>query len=163
MKEVRAYAVAHSPSLFLLFASFLRMGVTAFGGPAMIAYIRKRVVGEKKWLDPDSFQDGVALCQTIPGATVMQMAAYIGLKLQGVRGAVVSFVGFGLPAFLFMSVLSAAYARTHELPAVVSIFSGLQAVIVAVVANATVSFGRASLKNWKNGSPDWPLLARPCI
>ena len=126
------------------------MGVTAFGGPAMIAYIRKRVVGEKKWLDPESFQEGVALCQAIPGATAMQMAAYVGLRLLGVRGAVATFVGFGLPALLLMSALSAAYARTHELPAVVSIFSGLQAVIVAVVANATVSFGRTSLKNWKD-------------
>ena len=140
-----------SPSLFRLFTSFLRMGVTAFGGPAMIAYIRRRVVGENQWLDSESFQDGVALCQTIPGATVMQMAAYIGLKLRGVRGAIVSFVGFGLPAFLLMLGLSAAYARTHELPAVASVFSGLQAVIVAVVANATAAFGQTSLKNWKNG------------
>jgi chromate transporter len=136
--------------MFLLFASFLRMGVTAFGGPAMIAYIRKRVVGDKKWLDPASFQDGVALCQTIPGATVMQMAAYIGLKLRGVRGAIVAFAGFGLPAFLLMLGLSAAYSRTHELPAVVSILSGLQAVIVSVVANAAVSFGRTSLKSWRD-------------
>jgi chromate transporter len=49
-----------------------------------------------------------------------------------------------------MLALSFAYARTHELPAVVSVFSGLQAVIVAVVANATLSFGKTSLKNWKN-------------
>ncbi|HBZ57000.1 MAG TPA: hypothetical protein DEO88_16475, partial [Syntrophobacteraceae bacterium] len=65
------------PSLILLFCSFLRMGITAFGGPAMIAYLRKMVVGQKQWIDGESFQDGVALCQTIPGATVMQMAAYI--------------------------------------------------------------------------------------
>ena len=117
----------------------------------MIAYIRKRVVGEKKWLDPESFQDGVALCQAIPGATVMQMAAYIGLKLRGVWGAIFSFVGFGLPAFLLMTVLSIAYSRTHSLPAVTSIFNGLQAVIVAVMANATVAFGKTSLSNWRDG------------
>jgi chromate transporter len=127
------------------------MGVTGFGGPAMIAYIRKRVVGEKKWLDPESFQDGVALCQAIPGATVMQMAAYIGLKLRGVRGAAIAFVGFGLPAFLLMTALSMAYSRTHSLPAVTSIFNGLQAVIVAVMVNATVAFGKTSLTHWKDG------------
>jgi chromate transporter len=140
----------HAPSLHHLFGSFLRMGLTAFGGPAMMAYIRKMAVGQKKWLDAESFQDGVALCQTIPGATVMQMAAYIGLKVRGVRGAMASYVGFGLPAFLLMLALSFAYARTHELPAVASVFSGLQAVIVAIVANATLSFGKTSLKNWKN-------------
>jgi len=117
----------------------------------MIAYIRKRVVGERKWLDPESFQDGVALCQAIPGATVMQMAAYVGLKLRGVRGAMCSYLGFGLPAFLLMLALSMAYSRAHALPAVISVFSGLQAVIVAVVANATMIFGKTALTHWKHG------------
>ena len=152
MNEVESTHTHPNPKLLELFTSFLRMGVTAFGGPAMIAYIRKMAVGKKQWLDGESFQDGVALCQTIPGATVMQMAAYIGLKVRGVRGAVASYVGFGLPAFLLMLVLSFAYARTHELPTVISIFSGLQAVIVAVVANAAFSFGRTSLKSWKNAA-----------
>jgi chromate transporter len=126
------------------------MGITAFGGPAMIAYLRKMAVGRKEWLDGESFQDGVALCQTIPGATVMQMAAYIGLKVRGVRGAMVSYIGMIFPAFLLMLALSFVYSRMHDLPAVVSTFSGLQAVIVAVVANATLSFGKTSLKTWKS-------------
>jgi chromate transporter len=138
------------PSLFHLFSSFLRLGVTAFGGPAMVAYVRKLAVDQKKWVDPESFRDGVALCQTIPGATVMQMAAYVGLNVRRVRGAVACYLGFGLPAFILMLALSVAYARAHSLPAVVSVFSGLQAVIVAVVANATMSFGKSSLKNWKS-------------
>ena len=139
-----------APSLFHLFTSFLRLGATAFGGPAMVAYIRKMAVEKKHWLDEPSARDGVALCQTIPGATAMQMSAYVGLRARGVAGAAASFVGFGLPAFLFMMILSALYARTHSLPAVVSIFNGLQAIIVAVVANATLSFGRTSIRNWKN-------------
>lgn len=149
MEIAQAHTAHPVPSLPVLFGSFLRMGVTAFGGPAMIPYVRKMAVGQKQWLDGESFQDGVALCQTIPGATVMQMAAYIGLKARGVRGAMVSYTGMILPAFLLMLALSFAYSRTHELPAVVSVFSGLQAVIVAVVANATLSFGRTSLKSWK--------------
>lgn len=116
----------------------------------MIPYVRKMAVEKKLWLDGESFQDGVALCQTIPGATVMQMAAYIGLKARGVRGAMASYIGFILPAFLLMLALSIAYSRAHGLPAVISAFSGLQAVIVAVVANATLSFGRTSLQNRKN-------------
>jgi chromate transporter len=138
------------PSLFDLFTSFLRLGATAFGGPAMVAYIRKMAVEKKHWLDEPSVRDGVALCQTIPGATAIQMTAYVGLRVKGVVGAAASFIGFGLPAFLFMMILSALYARTHTLPAVVSIFNGLQAIVVAVVANATLSFGRTSIKNWRN-------------
>lgn len=150
MKDVEIKPVSPNPALIQLFGSFLRLGITAFGGPAMIPYVRKMVVGKKKWLDSESFQDGVALCQTIPGATVMQMAAYIGLKVRGIRGAMASYIGFILPAFFLMLSLSIAFVRTHELPAVVSIFSGLQAVIVAVAANATVSFSRTSLKDWKS-------------
>ena len=149
-KDVSVSYTSQKPSLALLFISFLRMGITAFGGPAMIAYLRKMAVGRKEWLDGESFQDGVALCQTIPGATVMQIAAYIGLKVRGVRGAMVSYIGMIFPAFLLMLALSYVYSRMHELPAVISAFSGLQAVIVAVVANATLSFGKTSLKNWKS-------------
>ncbi len=150
MQDDQSVDARYAPSLGILFGSFLRLGITAFGGPAMIAYIRRRAVTQNKWIDEASFQDGVALCQVIPGATVMQMAAFIGLKARGVPGAILCYIGFGLPAFFLMLVLSSLYAVTHELPAVVSVFSGLQAVIVAVVANAAVSFGKSSLKNWKN-------------
>lgn len=142
---------AHPPSLGRLFSSFLRLGTTAFGGPAMIAHIRELAVGRERWLDKEAFRDGVALCQTIPGATAMQMAAYVGLRLRGVRGAIAGYLGFGLPAFLLMTALSVLYARTHALPAVVAVFSGLQAIIIAIVANAAISFGRNSLTNWQHG------------
>jgi chromate transporter len=137
------------PSIAELFFSFLRLGLTAFGGPSMIAYIRKMAVEKKHWLDSETFSDGVALCQTIPGATAMQTSAYVGLKTRGVIGAMASFTGFGLPAFLLMMTFAALYANTHNLPVVLSAFSGLQAIIVAVIANATLSFGRTTLKDWK--------------
>lgn len=64
-----------NPSLARLFVSFLRLGITAFGGPAMVACIRKMAVNQKQWLDDDSFRNGIALSQTIPGATSTQAAA----------------------------------------------------------------------------------------
>jgi len=150
MKDSECQQTEQHPSLTHLFTSFLRLGATAFGGPAMIAYIRKMAVDQKRWLDEKTASDGIALCQTIPGATAMQMSAYIGFRARGVGGAAASFVGFGLPAFLFMIILSALYTRTHTLPSVVSIFNGLQAIVVALVANAALSFGRTSMKSWKN-------------
>jgi len=137
------------PSVIQLFVSFLRLGVTAFGGPSMVAYIRTMAVEKKHWLDADTFADGVALCQMIPGATAMQTAAYVGLKTRGVAGAGASFIGFGLPAFLLMMMLAALYTYTRNLPIAVSAFSGLQAIIVAIVANATLSFGKTALKDWR--------------
>jgi chromate transporter len=138
------------PSLSQLLLSFLRLGLTAFGGPSMVAYIRKVTVGQKHWLDAETFNSGVALCQMLPGATAMQVAGYVGLRTRGVRGAAATFIGFGLPAFLLMTMLAGLYTSTHTLPAVTAAFSGLQAVIVALIANAAVSFGRATLKNWRH-------------
>jgi chromate transporter len=110
------------PSITQLFTSFLRLGITAFGGPSMVAYIRKMAVEEKRWLDAETFSDGVALCQIIPGATAMQMSAYVGLKTRGVIGAGASFIGFGLPAFLLMMAFATLYTYAHTLPIVVSAF-----------------------------------------
>lgn len=137
------------PSITLLFASFLRLGITAFGGPALVAYIRKMAVEKKRWLDARTFSDGVALCQMIPGATAMQTAAYVGLKTRGVLGASVSFIGFGLPAFILMMAFAALYTYTHNLPIAVAAFSGLQAIIVAIIANAALSFGKITLNDLK--------------
>lgn len=113
----------------------------------MVAYIRKMAVEKKRWLDPETFNDGVALCQMVPGATAMQTAAYVGLKLRGIVGASASFIGFGLPAFLLMMTLAAVYSFAHDLPIMISAFSGLQAIIVAIVANAALSFGKTTLKD----------------
>ncbi len=129
-----------------LFCAFLRLGLTAFGGPAMVAYIRELAVRKNGWLTEESFRHGVAVCQSIPGATAMQVAAYVGLRAGGVPGAVATYVGFGFPAFLLMVALAAFYDRAHDLAAVVSAFKGLQVIVIALLANATVSFGRSTIK-----------------
>ena len=136
------------PSCASVFFAFFRLGITAFGGPAMVSYIRKMVVGKKGWLDGVTFDDGIALCQAIPGATAMQVAAYSGLRIRGTVGALAAFVGFGLPAFLLMMALSALYVSTSSLPPVKALFLALQAIVVAMVGYATVSFGKTSLKKW---------------
>jgi chromate transporter len=132
-----------------LFLSFLRLGLTAFGGPAMIAYIKELSVNRNKWLDEETFKDGVSLCQSIPGATAMQMAAYVGLRSRGLIGALLSYAGFGLPAFTLMLILSVAYVDAHELPFAVSLFKGLQVIVVAMIANATYSFSKGIFRNYK--------------
>ena len=93
-----------SPSSLVLFKAFLRLGITAFGGPAMIAHIKEITVVQRKWLNESDFRDGIILCQAIPGATVMQMAAYVGLRVKGFMGAPLAYAGFVLPAFALMLV-----------------------------------------------------------
>ncbi len=134
-----------------LFLAFLRLGLTAFGGPAMVAYIRELTVKRRRWLSDESFHHGVGVCQSIPGATAMQAAAYVGLRVGGPAGAVAAYVGFGLPAFALMVAMSAVYLRAHDVAAVVALFKGLQVIVIALVANATLSFGRSSVKGWQDG------------
>jgi chromate transporter len=133
-----------------LFLALLRLGLTAFGGPAMVAYIRDVAVSRKRWLSDEAFAAGTALCQSIPGATAMQVAAYVGFRVRGVAGAVATFAGFGLPAFVFMLALSAAYRANRDLPPVVSVFRGLHVIVVALMLNAVVTFGRRSIRNWRD-------------
>ncbi len=133
-----------------LFFAFFRLGLTAFGGPAMIAYIRDLAVKKNGWVSGESFKQGVAVSQTIPGATAMQVAAYVGLRSGGPWGALAAYIGFGLPAFLLMVILAALYQSAHELAAVVSMFKGLQVIVIALVANATFNFGRSAIKIWQD-------------
>ena len=95
-------------SLRKLFGAFLRLGATAYGGPAMMAYLRQQCVGRYQWLTEQEFKEGMALCQIIPGATMMQMATYVGYRLRGMPGAFAAAVAFVLPAFVLMVVLFAA-------------------------------------------------------
>ncbi|MGB7993073.1 chromate efflux transporter [Methanoregula sp.] len=148
MVDPLSSSASQQPSLGSLFFSFFRLGLTAFGGPAMVTYIRKMAVNEKGWLDGAVFDEGIALCQAIPGATAMQVTAYTGLRIRGITGALAAFVGFSLPAFILMMVLSALYVSTSDLPPVKALFLALQAIVVALVAYATVSFGKTSLTRW---------------
>jgi len=144
-----ARSLSRPPSPFKLFYSFLLLGVTAFGGPAMVAYIRRMVVEKNRWLDAASFSQLVAFCQMVPGATAMQASTFVGLKLRGVSGAALSFIGFALPSFVVMTVLAALYVHNKNIPAVTSAFNGLQAIIVSIVANAAITFGRSYIRNWQ--------------
>lgn len=90
------------PLISRIFLSFLRLGVTAFGGPAMIPYVRRVAVEQQKWIDGETFQNGLALCQTIPGATVIAAvaaAAFAALFLKvGILWVVV--MGTAVSAFV---------------------------------------------------------------
>jgi chromate transporter len=132
-----------------IFTTFFRFGATAYGGPAMMAPLRALSVGKQQWLTEQEFKEGMALCQVIPGATMVQMAAYVGFRLRGLPGALMAATGFILPAFLLMAGLSAAYFRFGDLPLVRALFRGLAAIVVAIVLNASLSLGRTAIQGWQ--------------
>jgi chromate transporter len=134
------------PSLSVLFGVFFRLGVTGFGGPAMIATMRQLSVTRHGWMREETFQDGLVLSQSIPGATGMQTAAYVGLHCRGVLGGLAAYVGLGLPAFVLMLGLSAFYAKTQSVAWMGSLMHGLSVVVVALIAQAAWIFGRVSAR-----------------
>ena len=134
-------------TLFDLFFSFFKLGLTAFGGPAMVAYIRELAVQKRGWLDQRTFNEGVALAQIVPGPIAMHVAGFVGVKLRGIVGAIITYVAFALPAFLLMLFLSALYQKTSNLPQVISLFNGLKVIVVAIVANAFLSFTKSIVKS----------------
>jgi len=147
-----AFSPTPAPSLHDLFFSFLRLGAVSFGGPGMVAYIKRLAVAQRRWVSEDGFRGGVALCQALPGATAMQCAAWVGFRARRLGGAVAAYVGFGLPAFLLMFALAVAYQRAFNVRAVTSALAGLRTLVVALVANATWSFARSSVKGSRDGA-----------
>jgi len=115
----------------------------------MMAYLKGDLVGKRHWLSEQEFKEGMALCQVIPGATMVQMCTYTGYRLRRIPGAVVAAVGFVLPAFLTMTVLTALYFRSGSLPIVQALFKGLGALVVAIVLNASLTLGRTTLQGWQ--------------
>ncbi|MEI9476104.1 MAG: chromate efflux transporter [Deltaproteobacteria bacterium] len=136
-------------SLTELFVRVLKLGATAYGGPGMISHIKEMAVNEKGWVKEGEFMRGLALCQLIPGATMVQIVTYIGYRVRGVWGALTAAVAFVLPAFIALLVLSAIYFKFHTLWFIESLFKGLGAIVVAIILNACITFGRPILRDWK--------------
>jgi len=141
-------ASRNTPSLAALFFSFLGLGATAFGGLAMMVYVKDLAV-RKRWMDSETYNDGAAMCQALPGATVMMAVAYVGLKTRGVLGALLSYVAFVFPCSCVMLFLSILYAKSHTLPQIVSLLSGLQVVVVAIMGTAAFKWGKDVMRSYK--------------
>ncbi len=126
--------------LLSIFWNFLVVGFTAYGGPAMMPVLRERVVARRGWLDREEFRLGLGLCQTLPGGTLMQLSAWVGLKLAGLPGALAAYAGFSVPAFALISLLTLFYADTRSLPLAVAVFAGLKVVVLAICLMACLDF-----------------------
>ncbi|HET9470057.1 MAG TPA: chromate transporter, partial [Usitatibacter sp.] len=125
-----------------VFATFLRLGFTSFGGPiAHIGYFRREVVAKRAWVSDAQFGELVGLCQFLPGPASSQLGFSLGLLRAGWPGALAAFAGFTLPSALLL------YAFAMLLPGVPSaaaatLVHGLKLVAVAVVAHGLVGMAR---------------------
>jgi chromate transporter len=127
-------------------ALFLRLGFTAFGGPAAhVALMEDEVVTRRGWLDRRRFLDLVALVNFIPGPNSTELAIHLGLVRAGFRGLVAAGVCFITPAVLIILPLAFAYVRYGEMPRLQPILRGINAGLIAVLAVATYRFARTSV------------------
>src|SRR5215831_2251518 len=118
---------------------FLRLGTTAFGGPAAhIALLRHEVVVEREWIDDPEYGQLIGLANIVPGPNSTEVAMHVGRVRAGWRGLLVAGVCFILPAFLMMLGLAWLYVHYGTRPRFESALAGISAVVVVIVVQAIV-------------------------
>ncbi len=126
---------------------FLRLGLTAFGGPAAhIALMEDEFVRRRGWLTREQFLDLVGAAQLIPGPSSTEVAIHVGYRRAGWLGLLVAGTCFILPAALLVSALASAYVEFGTLPATAGLLRGVKPVVVAVVVQALLRFGRTAVR-----------------
>jgi chromate transporter len=126
---------------------FLRLGFTAFGGPAAhIAMMEDELVRRRKWLSREKFLDLLGASSLIPGPSSSELAIHIGYLRGGWAGLVVGGCCFILPAAILVGMIAWAYARFGQLPAAAAVLYGVKPVVIAVIVQALWGLGRTAVK-----------------
>ena len=165
-----------SPRIYWqMFITFVRIGAfTIGGGYAMIPLIQREVVQVRKWMSPKEFIDMLALAQSAPGVIAINTAIFIGYKLKGVRGSIVTALGCALPSFVIILLIAMVFTNFKDSPVVERIFKGIRPAVVALIAAPLYNMAKAAGVTWKtlfipviaalliwglNISPVWVVVA----
>lgn len=128
---------------------FLRLGFTAFGGPAAhIAMMHDEVVRRRQWLTEERFLDITAATNLVPGPNSTELAMHIGYERAKVRGLLVAGFCFITPAALMVGVLAWAYVRYGTTPVAGGLLYGILPVVIAIIVWSLVGLGRTALRGW---------------
>jgi chromate transporter len=129
---------------------FLRLGLTAFGGPAAhIAMMEDELVRRRKWLSREKFLDLLGASSLIPGPSSSELAIHIGYLRAGWAGLILGGICFILPAAILVGMIAWGYVRFGHLPAVAALLYGVKPVVIGVILQALWGLGRTAVKNWK--------------
>ncbi|MBI5202090.1 MAG: chromate transporter [Elusimicrobia bacterium] len=133
-------------SLRELAVYFVKLGTLGFGGPvALIGFMQRDLVEERKWIAEADFKDGLALAQLAPGPLAAQTAMYLGYVHYGVLGASVVSVAFILPSFLMVIALGWAYRRYGGLSWMQAAFYTIGACVIGIIAQSAYKLANKSL------------------
>src|SRR5829696_158831 len=126
---------------------FLRLGSSGFGGPiALVGYMQRDLVEERRWFSEREFQQALAVGQTMPGPLAAQVAMWFGYLHAGARGAVAVSVPFVLPPFVTVTAVAVLYAQYQGLAWVHDVFAGVGPAVLAIIAIAAYKLARATNK-----------------
>ena len=126
---------------------FLRLGFTAFGGPAAhIAMMQQEVVTKRKWLNEQEFLDLLGATNLIPGPNSTEMAIHIGHARAGWKGLIVAGICFILPAVFITLIFAVLYKQYGQLPEVQPFVYGIKPAIIAIILSAVYPLAKKSLK-----------------
>jgi len=127
---------------------FLRLGTLGFGGPiALAARVQKDLVEELGWISQEDYTEGLAFAQLSPGPLAAQLAMYLGWVRYGNWGATLTGACFILPSFLMVLGIAALYLHYGSLSSIQSIFYGVGAAVVAILARSAYKLTRTTLKS----------------
>ena len=131
-----------------LAAVFLRLGLTAFGGPAAhIAMMEDEAVVRRKWLTRERFVDLLGVANLLPGPSSSEVAIYLGYVRAGWPGLLLAGTCFILPATVLVGAIAWTYARFGSLPAMAGVLYGIRPVVVAIILQAVWRLGWAAIKD----------------
>jgi len=132
--------------LLPLFWTFLKIGPSTFGGGyAMISVIEREAVTKHGWIDEQEFSNVVAIAGSAPGGIGVNAAAFIGYRLAGIAGAIISIIGITLPTFLIVLGLSFLYVNFDSNTKVVAAMKGIQGAVIALIISAAYRMGKTAI------------------
>lgn len=126
-----------------LFTTFFKIGTfTIGGGYAMIPLIHREVVERRRWLTDTEMLDVIALSQTMPGILAANIAALVGQRLRGTRGALTAVLGNILMPIVFILLIALFFRQFKDNPTVEAIFMGIRPAVVALIAAPVFTLAR---------------------
>jgi len=134
-----------------LFATFFHIGLfTIGGGYAMIPLIEAKVVDEKQWISREDLLDLMAVAQSCPGIFAVNIAIFIGYKIRGVAGALMSTLGCIMPSFMIILAIALFFRQFQDNVWVSRAFRGIRPCVVALIAAPTFKMAKTAHIGWTN-------------
>ncbi|WP_291530418.1 chromate transporter [Bacteroides sp. UBA939] len=133
------------------FSLFCKIGVfTIGGGYAMVPLIEQEVVDKRKWIAKDDFIDLLAISQSTPGVLAVNISIFIGYKLRGLRGSIITTSGTVLPSFIIILAIALFFHNFKDNAIVERIFKGIRPAVVALIAVPTFNMAKSAKINRYN-------------